>query len=130
MKGVNKVSIFDRLLKFQIKRDGCWGWSGSKDGRGYGKISSRAGRKGSPEKAHRVSFEREYGEIPKDLNVCHSCDNPECTNPNHLFLGTQKDNMRDCSKKGRLNSKSLNNLIAGAKGFSGAAVMKNKVDSI
>jgi hypothetical protein len=130
MKGVNKVSIFDRLLKFQIKRDGCRGWSGSKDGRGYGKISSRIGRKGSPEKAHRVSFEREYGEIPKGLNVCHSCDNPECTNPKHLFLGTQKDNMRDCSKKDRLNSRSLDNLIAGAKGFSGAAVMKNKVDSI
>ena len=81
----------------------------------------------SPEKAHRVSFEKKHGPIPIGLNVCHKCDNPECSNPDHLFLGTQKDNMRDCSKKKRLSKKSLLNLIPGAKGYIGAKTVKNKV---
>lgn len=105
-----KKSIFERLEKFQIKKDGCWLWSGNTDGKGYGTLSNRNGAKFSPEKAHRVSYEKKYGNIPKGLNVCHKCDNPECTNPDHLFLGTQKQNMMDCSMKGRLNKKSLNNL--------------------
>jgi len=122
-----KTSIFKRLLNFQTVSNGCWGWSGSKDGKGYGQISARDGRR-SPEKAHRVSYELAFGKIPKGMVVRHKCDNPECTNPSHLELGTQKDNMRDCSKRGRLNRKSLNNLIAGAIGYLGAATDKNKVE--
>lgn len=123
-----KTSIFERLSRFQVKTEsGCWSWSGSTDGKGYGQLSSRKGFGNSPEKAHRVSYEKEFGEIPSGKVVCHKCDNPECTKPNHLFLGTQKDNMSDCSKKGRLSKLSLNNLVAGKKGYNGAATEMNKV---
>lgn len=121
------TDIFIRLEKFQVKKEGCWEWSGNTDGKGYGTISHRNGAGFSPEKAHRVSYEKEYGSIPDGLFVLHKCDNPECTNPEHLFLGTQKDNMQDCSRKNRLNPKSFENLIAGAKGYNGAALDKNKV---
>ncbi len=104
------TSIFERLERFQVKCDGCWKWSGAKDQHGYGKIGNRAGRAGSPERAHRVSYEKEYGSIPKGLSVCHKCDNPECTNPEHLFVGTHKENMQDCGRKGRVNSISIDNL--------------------
>ena len=120
--------IFDRIERFQLVGEGCWGWTGNSDGKGYGTLSNRKGSGFSPEKAHRVSYEKFYGEIPKGLYICHKCDNPSCTNPAHLFAGTQKENMQDCSKKGRLNSKSLDNLIAGAKGFNGAAIKDNKVE--
>lgn len=106
-----RTDIFERLERFQVKNDtGCWGWIGNKDAKGYGTLSNRKGSKFSPEKAHRVSYEKVYGKIEDGLFVLHKCDNPECTNPSHLFSGTQKDNMQDCSKKNRLNPKSLLNL--------------------
>ena len=105
-----KVSIFTRILKYQVKKEGCWEWLGGDDGKGYGTISSRGGSRLSPEKAHRVSYEMAFGEIPKGLNVCHKCDNPPCTNPEHLFLGTQKDNAMDMVSKGRMNPTSFKNL--------------------
>ena len=121
------TDIFDRLNRYQIKRDGCWGWSGAKDGRGYGVLSSRDTRASlSPEKAHRVSYEKANGPISDGMIICHACDNPECTNPDHLFEGTQADNMRDCSRKGRLNRKSLLNLRPGRKGFRGAASQRRR----
>lgn len=65
-------------------------------------------------------MEQAYGAIPDGLVICHRCDNPECTNPDHLFAGTQKDNMMDCSAKGRVNPRSLHNLRPRKKGFRGA----------
>ena len=104
------TDIFKRLENFQVIKDGCWGWTGNKDRKGYGTLSNRKGSGFSPEKAHRVSYEKHYGKIPNGLNICHKCDNPECTNPLHLFAGTQKENMQDCSKKNRINPKSFLNL--------------------
>ena len=119
------TSIFKRLERYQVKKTGCWGWSGATDDHGYGILSSRDKRaSASPEKAHRVSFEMAFGEIPEGLSVCHHCDNPPCTNPEHLFAGTQKDNSLDCSRKGRINPISLLNLQPGMKGVRGAAPKK------
>lgn len=54
-------------------------------------------------KANRASWMIHYGPIPEGMLVCHHCDNPACVNPNHIFLGTQKDNMKDMIRKGRAN---------------------------
>ncbi len=76
----------------------CWNWIGSKNDAGYGKLwfTSKFWL------AHRFSYTIHCGEIPAGLLVCHHCDNPSCVNPEHLFLGTQKDNMIDCGSKGRI----------------------------
>jgi len=79
------------------KSGACWVWTGSKDQDGYGcSVSRLLGRR-----AHRASWEIVNGKIPKGMQVLHTCDNPPCVNPDHLFLGTHKINMWDRSKKGR-----------------------------
>ena len=80
---------------------GCWGWTGSIMQFGYGKIVPYKGA--SSISAHRASWMIYYGKIPEGMCVLHTCDNPICTNPEHLFLGTQMDNMRDAQRKGRLS---------------------------
>ncbi len=88
-----------------IKRIGsCWEWQGNRDKNGYGrfKIKRSSGYKNDP--AHRVMWEIVFGPIPENMLICHTCDNPPCVNPRHLFLGTPKTNMTDKIKKGRLVS--------------------------
>lgn len=74
---------------------GCWVWDGCVNNRGYGQIRYM----GKTMLAHRISYLCEYGELP--ACVLHVCDNPACVNPRHLIGGTQLDNMRDMSAKGR-----------------------------
>lgn len=75
----------------------CWEWTACRNRKGYGLINIL----GSSQLAHRVSFSLLVGEIPGSRLVCHTCDNPSCVNPCHLFLGTHKSNMDDKMAKGR-----------------------------
>lgn len=80
--------------------DDCWPFTGPLSRKGYGKISL-GGAKGSIVGAHRVAYMLAVGPIPEGLDVLHTCDNPPCCNPRHLFVGTQADNIRDMIAKGR-----------------------------
>ncbi len=98
--GICPESIAKRFWSKVIISDGCWKWTAAKN-KGYGQLSGK--RNKAPFKAHRISWLIHFGEIKSNQEVCHRCDNPECTNPDHLFLGTHKENMIDAYKKGRLN---------------------------
>jgi hypothetical protein len=80
--------------------NGCIPWLGSTSSKGYGQIG-RGGRGAGNYIASRLAYELEYGVIPDKLFVLHTCDNPLCVNPEHLFLGNQKQNMQDMSRKRR-----------------------------
>lgn len=73
---------------------GCWLWTAGWDRYGYGMLAGNV-------KAHRRSYELHVGEIPAGLCVCHKCDTPACVNPDHLFLGSNRDNVADMRAKGR-----------------------------
>lgn len=75
----------------------CWPWTGNKRRDGYGKYK----RLGKQYLAHRYALESTNGKLREGLLVCHTCDNPNCCNPNHLFSGTHLDNNRDSKEKGR-----------------------------
>lgn len=87
--------------KHVIVRDGCWGWRAFKDRRGYGRVNIRTSEWHRSVTAHRISWALHNGAIPADKNVLHHCDNPECSNPEHLYLGTHAQNMRDMKERGR-----------------------------
>lgn len=78
----------------------CWEWIGLINDQGYGVISM-PNNPIKKVKAHRLLYERYIGPIPKGMFACHHCDNPGCVRPEHLFLGSQKDNLKDCKLKGR-----------------------------
>lgn len=104
---MDRESLKRRIIKKskESSETGCWIWLGSKNSEGYGNIGigSRSDRTRKTAKAHRVSYFAFYDVDPKNLDVCHKCDNPSCVNPQHLFLGTAKDNVQDMIKKGRFH---------------------------
>lgn len=87
--------IEDRIKICPVK--GCWLWTGPLSRKGYGR--ARLDRKHQP--IHRISWQLFRGEIPDNLHVLHRCDVPSCANPEHLFLGTNQDNIDDKMAKRR-----------------------------
>ena len=83
-----------------IPESGCWMWTGGANDKGYGLYRTRT-KTNLPRTVHRLAWIFHKGEIPHGLYVCHKCDVRCCVNPNHLFLGTQRDNLRDMVRKGR-----------------------------
>jgi hypothetical protein len=96
-----KKTLEEKFWSQVEKTDGCWVWKGciEKYGAGYGVLTYN----GKREKVHRISWRLAYGPIPDGMKVCHTCDNKPCVRPDHFFLGTHLDNMRDMIRKGRCN---------------------------
>lgn len=98
-------SLSDRFWAKVQKTDNCWVWTGAiiaKAG-GYGTINASKDR--GILRVHRVSWELHFGAIPDGLSVLHRCDNPPCVRPDHLFLGSQQDNVADMMAKGRCRTR-------------------------
>jgi hypothetical protein len=115
----------DRFWPKVMKSAGCWEWTAGrfedKSGKTYGAFY--AGRKKRMDFAHRVSWELVNGPVPDGLRVLHMCDNKKCVRPDHLFLGTQKDNVCDMINKGR-------NYIARGVGNGNAKLTEDQVRRI
>jgi len=82
---------------FDAASNGCWEWEGAKDKDGYGIFSFEK----KTARAHRVALQLSGIDVPKGGLVCHTCDNPSCVNPNHLYLGSNRQNSDDKVKRGR-----------------------------
>ncbi len=105
--------FFKRFWDFVEWRPGdqCWPWRGTRDQSGYGTIWFE--RRNI--RATRLMWALHNGEeLPANLYACHTCDNPWCVNPAHLWVGTINDNNRDCASKGRFSQKQLRGLHASA----------------
>lgn len=94
-----RIDPTDRLLQRVNVTDGCWEWTGARLPTGYGHVRWQ----GKDALTHRLIWALCFGEIPGRLWVLHKCDNPPCCNPDHLFLGTPKNNTHDAISKGRWN---------------------------
>ena len=97
---MTRKNITERFWSKVRKTDTCWIWTAGlqgSNGYGYFRISEQDGNV----VAHRYSYELSNGLIPSGMLVCHTCDNPQCVNPNHLWLGSHKDNSCDAVNKKR-----------------------------
>ena len=105
MAGKGRVSIETPKQRFNKKYlinevTDCWEWTAAFNNIGYGMFRWATNKMRS---AHRASYELFNGPIPEGMIVCHSCDNPKCVNPKHLWAGTHRDNYNDMMAKGRNN---------------------------
>lgn len=94
---VSANTLEERYWSKVVKGPDCWLWTGSMSSKGYGRISAERRHV----TASRVAYSLEYGAFDERLHVLHRCDNPSCVRPDHLFLGTQVDNMADMNSKNR-----------------------------
>ncbi len=97
---MSQESLFEKHT-IPEPNSGCLLWIGGFGENDYG-VAHIAGTHGLSTAAHRIAWTLYRGEIPKGMCVLHRCDNPPCVNVNHLFLGTQSDNMKDAGRKGRM----------------------------
>jgi len=102
---VTRNNIFgDRFRKNIQWTPTCWIWTGNRLVTGYGQFRLTPHLKTHKVLAHRMSWEIHNGPIPVGMFICHKCNNPPCVNPDHLYAGTQKDNMQDRIVSGRYGS--------------------------
>jgi len=86
----------ERFYRYVAKTDGCWNWTGHKDKDGYGTLTVKGDNgKHAPVRAHRLSLKLHGRDPQPDELVLHRCSNPSCVNPDHLYIGDQKQNMQD-----------------------------------
>ena len=107
--------VIDRVLSrvVRIPFSGCWIFTGATNEAGYGIVGT--GGRGSPnDRAHRITYRHFRGQIPSGMFVCHACDVPACCNPDHLFLGTNQDNVNDMVAKGRNSMPPRNPHVVGS----------------
>lgn len=117
-------SVYHRLIRQTVVAPGtnCWLWQGKVNRSGYGVCNEN----GLTRVAHRVMYRAVFGEFDPELRACHRCDTPACINPFHIFLGTQRENMRDMHAKGRFGggAKPGNRNAVGNKGWMRGGIVK------
>ncbi|MCP4487836.1 MAG: hypothetical protein GY820_11040 [Gammaproteobacteria bacterium] len=98
---ITKGTEQDRFWAYVDKSGDCWEWQASKSQRGYGQFSATVGGRLRNMRAHRLAYIWSGNDLQDDDILCHTCDNPSCVNPDHLFVGTHQDNMADKVAKER-----------------------------